>query len=354
MQISNAMYKRGNLLKELQTLFKPESEYNYEAHNYRSSPWVQIYNARHMEIDTTQYQTNRTYYSKLYKSMTGAGIQHNDILSIWGNPYINTATGWNGLSYSKQQSIRTQYPGIDDVAKSISSIKYDFANVLSKTTPEMRRFVNDFAIPVTTISSMYKGSPSLLSKSSDAITSCLYKIADGFNRMMIPGYAAYADGGSVEEIITSAGSDLILTYCGGKAIKLSYQGLKYAGAKFSSVLKPKTTKITWGLWEDLPKTTYKGQEYAKIGKYYYSRHAVEHMRYGAIDAVIPPFKSGGKGIEMRRIPSMVVEEVIKYGKKSKTFRDGDWRWQYVLGDMKVFTSLDSKAVVSLRKETMKK
>lgn len=132
----------------------------------------------------------------------------------------------------------------------------------------MRQFVNDFAIPVTTISTMYKGTSLRLKQVADKVASYMYEVADGFNRLMVPGYAAYADGGSVEEIVTSVGSDLILTYCGGKAIKLSYQGAKYAGAKFVSVLKPKTTKITWGLWEDLPKAKYNGKEYAKIGKYY--------------------------------------------------------------------------------------
>lgn len=112
-----------------------------------------------MEIDTTQYQANRTYYSKLYKSMTTAGILHWDILSIWGNPYINIATAWAGVPYSKQQSVRSQYPGIGDVAKNTSSIRYNFSGILSKTTPEVRQFVNDFAIPVTTISSLYKEAP---------------------------------------------------------------------------------------------------------------------------------------------------------------------------------------------------
>ena len=351
------MPQKLKLAKELQTLLKPVSTYNswnhksyiYGTCKLLDNPLNIIKNAYSMKVDTYQYQKNRNYYSNLYKSMRSAGISHGDILAVWGNPYLNAAASWNGMPYLKQQSIRNQYPGIDDVTKGISSIKYDFTNVLSKTTPEVRQFVNDFAIPISSISSMYKGSPSSLSRASDAITSCLYKIADGFNRAMIPGYSAYADGGSVEDIAFSAGSDLILTYCGGKAVKIGWQGLKYAGAKFASVLKPKTTQITWGLWEDLPKTTYKGRTYAKIGKHYYSHHAVDYMppENVRIKLGIPEEQ------ELRCIPSMAVEEAIKYGKKTKVFENGEWRKVHVSNRVKVITSLDDKVVISLRKERIK-
>lgn len=283
----------------------------------------------------------------MYASTRTAGIPHQDILSIWGNPYIGVVTKWYGLGSKRWDVIEKEYPGVWSVAYNIDKVKSDFRNVLFKTTPEVRQFVNDFAIPIAT---MRTGAPSRLRQVAEKISEYLFEIADGFNRAMIPGYSAYADGGSVEEIVTSAGSDLILTYCGGKAIKLSYQGLKYAGAKFSSVLKPKTTKITWGLWEDLPKTTYKGRTYAKIGKYYYSRHAVDYM---------PPANVRIKlGIpeeqELRCIPSMAVEEAIKYGKKTKVFENGEWRRMHVLDKVKVITSMDDKVVITLRKERVKK
>ena len=102
-----------------------------------------------MKVDTSMYQKNRSYYSNLYKSMRSADISHSDILAVYGNPYINAATNWNIMLYQKQRSIRNQYPGIDNVAKSISSIKYDFANVLSKTTPEVRQFVKQTENTIT-------------------------------------------------------------------------------------------------------------------------------------------------------------------------------------------------------------
>ena len=127
---------------------------------------------------------------------------------------------------------------------------------------------------------------------------------------MIPGYVAHADGDSVEEIVTSAGSNLILTYCGGKAIKVGWKISKNTGAKFTSVLKPKMTKITWGMWSDLPKVTYKGKEYAKIGKYYYTQHAIEHMTPKNVALEYDILEKCA-----RCIPSKLVEETIQYGSR---------------------------------------
>ena len=57
--------------------------------------------------------------------------------------------------------------------------------------------------------------------------------AETFNRLMIPGYEAWADGGTTTEVVTSAGSDIVLTLIGGKAIKVACKGTKalYQGAK---------------------------------------------------------------------------------------------------------------------------
>ena len=139
-----ALPRKVKLKKELQTLFKPESQYSYSAHNYRSSPWLQIYDARHMEIDTTQYQTNRTYYSKLYKSMKTAGIQHQDILSIWGNPYIGVVTKWDTLSYQRQQSILKDCPETDRIAWNFSNAKRELAWEISRANTDWAGVTKDF------------------------------------------------------------------------------------------------------------------------------------------------------------------------------------------------------------------
>ena len=131
-----------------------QGEYSYSAHNYRSSPWLQIYDARHMEIDTTQYQTNRTYYSKLYKSMKTAGIQHQDILSIWGNPYIGTVTKWNELSYQRKQSLKLQYPEMEKLAENIEEQRRDFYDkVWWNISEPAKRFLDEYAFAISAIAS---------------------------------------------------------------------------------------------------------------------------------------------------------------------------------------------------------
>ena len=95
---------------------KPESQYSYSAHNYRSSPWVQIYDARHMKVDTTEYLVNRDKFHRLYQSLRHENISHQDILMMVGNPYLSTIQNWKNISYSRQQIISREYPEIPHIA----------------------------------------------------------------------------------------------------------------------------------------------------------------------------------------------------------------------------------------------
>ena len=297
---------------------KPESEYSYSAHDYRSSPWLQIYDARHMEIDTTQYQTNRTYYSKLYKSMKTAGIQHQDILSIWGNPYINVASNWYSLTNKRWNVIEKEYPGIWSVAYDIDKVKSDFKDVLSKTTPEMRQFVNDFAIPVTTISSIYKSSPTNLKQVADKLGAFLCDVAYEFDKAFIPGFAAYADGGSIGDIVTSAGSDLVMMYCGGKFLQVGWKGVQratYAGAQMLS----KATAIARPTWQQTEQ--YVGKLLGKKARPQVSYLCGKEVARGTPGSVRPDFVlNGKKAVEAKNydiakntsgLISKVVEQVNK-------------------------------------------
>ena len=313
-----AMPRKVKLARELYDLFMPINLYQPSNHKNRPSPLTQIYNAYNMKVDTTQYQTNRTYYSKLYKSMKDAGIPHQDILSVYGNPYLSTATGWNGMSYSKQQGIRNQYPGIDNVAKGISSVKYDFANVLSKTTPEIRQFVNDFAIPITTISSMYKGTPTNLKQVANKLGAFLCDVAYEFDKAFIPGFAAYASGGSVGDIVTSAGSDLVLMYCGGKFVQVGWKGIQsatYAGAQMLS----KTSTLVRPTWQQTEQ--YLCKLFGKKSKSQVSYLYGKPVSYGTKNSVRPDFIiNGKKAVEAKNydiakntsgLISKVVEQVNK-------------------------------------------
>ena len=108
-----ALPRKVKLQKELQTLFKPESQYSHSAHNYRSSPELQIYDARHMKIDTTEYLVNRDNFHRLYQSLKHENISHQDILMMVGNPYAETIRRWKYIPEARRQIIRKEYPEMD-------------------------------------------------------------------------------------------------------------------------------------------------------------------------------------------------------------------------------------------------
>ena len=103
-------------------------------------------NAYNIKVDTTQYQTNRTYFSQLYKSMQDAGIQHSDILSIWGNPYIGTVTKWDTLSYQRRRDILKDYPETDRIAGRINEAKQALTFELAVADYDTKQFIQDFVI----------------------------------------------------------------------------------------------------------------------------------------------------------------------------------------------------------------
>jgi hypothetical protein len=106
-------------------------------------------------------------------------------------------------------------------------------------------------------------------------------------------------------------------------------------------------QIRWGTWKDLPKTCHNGREYAKIGEYYYSRHAVDYMipKNLRIKLKIPD------RTELRGIPPMAVEETIKHGAKNMvTDSFGKEALEHSLGNIKVYTDkLDPTIVITVRK-----
>jgi hypothetical protein len=57
-------------------------------------------------------------------------------------------------------------------------------------------------------------------KTADMLQNMGVGIAETLNRFCIPGYSAYVSGGSIPEVVASAGSDIALTLVGGKAAKM--------------------------------------------------------------------------------------------------------------------------------------
>lgn len=142
------------LAKELQTLFKPVNQYyswNHKTKIYGTSkcldtPLNIIKNAYSMKVDTSQYQRNRNYFSNLYKSMRGADISHQDILAVYGNPYIGTVTKWNELSWQRKQNILRDYPETDRIAERINEAKQALTLKLANADYDTKQFIQDFVI----------------------------------------------------------------------------------------------------------------------------------------------------------------------------------------------------------------
>jgi hypothetical protein len=135
-------------------------------------------------------------------------------------------------------------------------------------------------------------------------------------------------------------------------------------------------KLLWGRWEDYPKiavrrkvrTTVDGKvkvtiqttEYAKIGRRYYTEHAVQRMRPGgAAPSVATPGQTkvetpkgpSGRGdvtYQGRGVSPNWVEEVIRRGSR-QTFRspEGVARTRHSLGSVTVITEQRGKIVVTI-------
>lgn len=73
-----------------------------------------------------------------------AGIPHQDILSIWGNPYIGVVTKWDTLSYSRQQDILKDYPETDRIAWNFSNAKRELAWEISRSNEDWGGLTKDF------------------------------------------------------------------------------------------------------------------------------------------------------------------------------------------------------------------
>jgi RHS repeat-associated protein len=89
--------------------------------------------------------------------------------------------------------------------------------------------------------------------------------------------------------------------------------------------------VTWGFWRDLPKVVRAGTEYAIVRGRLFTRHAVERM-------TPRPFGTAAGGYAGRGVSSMVVEEVILFGRVTgRTVVNGYVRIKRTLGEISVVT-----------------
>ena len=97
----------------------------------------------------------------------------------------------------------------------------------------------------------------------------------------------------------------------------------------------------WGSWNDYPKVTIGGREYAQIGGRNYTHHAVDRMQPSGLGT---PVGADGPG---RNVTPNMVESVIAHGTWTTTTVDGVPRTVYTAGDVSVVTENGGNTVVTI-------
>jgi hypothetical protein len=99
--------------------------------------------------------------------------------------------------------------------------------------------------------------------------------------------------------------------------------------------------VLWGSWNDYPKVTVNGREYAQIGNRQYSRHAVDRMQPSGLGT---PVGADGPG---RNVTPNMVEDVIANGTPTTTTVNGVPRTVYNGGNVSVVTENGGRTIVTI-------
>lgn len=100
-------------------------------------------------------------------------------------------------------------------------------------------------------------------------------------------------------------------------------------------------KLSWESWQNYPKKTIDGRQYAQIGDRLYSQHAVDRMQPSGLGS---PAGTSGPG---RNITPNMVEHVIKNGSPQNSVVNGVTRTTYWSGDVGVVTENNGNVIVTV-------
>ncbi|WP_241825978.1 hypothetical protein [Izhakiella australiensis] len=103
----------------------------------------------------------------------------------------------------------------------------------------------------------------------------------------------------------------------------------------------KTQKQSWDSWQNYPKKTINGRQYAQIGDRLYSQHAVDRMQPSGLGS---PAGTSGPG---RNITPNVIEHTIKNGSPQNNVVNGVSRTTYWSGDVGVVTENNGNVIVTV-------
>lgn len=102
-----------------------------------------------------------------------------------------------------------------------------------------------------------------------------------------------------------------------------------------------TGKLSWDSWQNYPKKTIDGRQYAQVGDRLYSQHAVDRMQPSGLGS---PAGTSGPG---RNVTPNMVEHVIKNGSPQNSIVNGITRTTYWSGDVGVVTENNGNVIVTI-------
>ncbi|WP_367672570.1 DUF6862 domain-containing protein [Serratia symbiotica] len=114
---------------------------------------------------------------------------------------------------------------------------------------------------------------------------------------------------------------------------------KPSGAE--NAISQSESKLPWNSWQNYPKQTVDGRQYAQIGDRLYSQHAVDRMQLSGLGS---PAGTSGPG---RNITPNMVEHTIKTGTPETSISNGIPRTVYWSGDVGVVTENKSNVIVAI-------
>ncbi len=107
------------------------------------------------------------------------------------------------------------------------------------------------------------------------------------------------------------------------------------------------TKLPWDSWQNYPKKTVDGRQYARIGDRLYSQHAVDRMQPTSLGS---PAGTIGPG---KNISPNIVEHVIKTGVTETSISNGIQRTIYRAGDIGVVTENNGSIIITILRRSEK-
>jgi hypothetical protein len=100
-------------------------------------------------------QMYQRFLEALRKAMTGAGASDTDVQAIMGDTYFNALMSWDNTPEPEQARMIKEYPETIDLAEAIDDARYDVHDLTRWMDDPVRRFVDDYVIPMMTIASCF-------------------------------------------------------------------------------------------------------------------------------------------------------------------------------------------------------